>query len=80
LRQQNGECDNDTMNHYLNVPQSLQRLNFDNRFVRELPADRDSSNQTRQVYRACYSRVLPTTVAAPRLVAYALEVANRLDL
>jgi uncharacterized protein YdiU (UPF0061 family) len=59
---------------------SLAALHFDNRFVRELPADPDNSNRLRQVHRACYSRVQPTPVAAPQLVAYAQEVAELLDL
>jgi len=59
---------------------SLATLNFDNAFVRELPADPDRSNRVRQVHRACYSRVQPTPVAAPQLVAYAAEVAELLDL
>ena len=59
---------------------ALAALNFDNRFVRELPADPDRSNRLRQVHRACYSRVQPTPVAAPQLVAYAAEVAALLDL
>jgi len=59
---------------------SLAALNFDNRFVRELPADHDCSNSVRQVQRACYTRVQPTPVAAPQLVACAAEVAALLDL
>jgi len=59
---------------------TLAALRFDNRFVRELPADPDPANRVRQVYRACYSRVEPTTVAAPQLVACAAEVAELLDL
>jgi uncharacterized protein YdiU (UPF0061 family) len=59
---------------------SLASLNFDNAFVRELPADPDLSNHVRQVYGACYSRVQPTPVSAPQLVAYAAEVAELLDL
>jgi serine/tyrosine/threonine adenylyltransferase len=59
---------------------SLESLFFDNRFVRELPADPDRSNRTRQVPGACYSRVLPTPVAKPQLVAYAREVAELLGL
>ncbi len=51
-------------------------LNFDNSFVRELPADPDETNQRRQVHNACYSHVAPTPVRAPRLVAYAKEVAD----
>jgi uncharacterized protein YdiU (UPF0061 family) len=58
----------------------LAALNFDNAFVRELPADPESSNGLRQVHNACYSRVQPTLVAAPQLVAYAEEVAELLDL
>jgi uncharacterized protein YdiU (UPF0061 family) len=59
---------------------SLADLRFDNCFVRELPADPDRQNRVRQVYRACYSRVQPTTVSAPQLVACAAEVAELLDL
>jgi protein adenylyltransferase len=60
--------------------ETLATLRFDNRFIRELPADPDPANRVRQVYRSCYSRVQPTRVAAPRLVAYAAEVAELLDL
>ena len=60
--------------------QALDGLNFDNSFTRELPADPDTTNGRRQVYGACYSRVRPTPVAEPRLVAYAREVAEELDL
>jgi uncharacterized protein YdiU (UPF0061 family) len=59
---------------------ALAALNFDNGFVRELPADPQSGNFVRQVHSACYSRVLPTPVATPQLVAYATEVAELLDL
>jgi serine/tyrosine/threonine adenylyltransferase len=62
------------------VESALAALNFDNRFVRELPADPEPANRVRQVYRACYSRVQPTRVAAPQLVACAAEVAELLDL
>ena len=58
----------------------LDELKFDNRFVRELPADTDPTNTRRQVYDACYSRVMPSTVSAPVTVAYAKEVAQLLDL
>ena len=58
----------------------LDALGFDNRFVRELPGDVESANRRRQVVDACHSRVAPTPVAAPRLVAYAHEVAALLDL
>lgn len=55
------------------------RLPFDNTFVRELPADRDATNRVRQVH-AAYSRVLPTPVQAPRLIAYSREVAELVGL
>jgi uncharacterized protein YdiU (UPF0061 family) len=58
----------------------LDQLNFDNRFIRELPADEEPLNTPRQVLGACYSTVLPTQVAKPQLVAYAQEVADLLDL
>ncbi|MBX9604639.1 MAG: YdiU family protein [Gammaproteobacteria bacterium] len=59
---------------------SLARLRFDNRFVAELPADPETQNFRRQVAGACYSRVAPTPVAAPALVACAREVAALMDL
>jgi uncharacterized protein YdiU (UPF0061 family) len=58
----------------------LENLQFDNRFIRTLPADREKDNFRRQVSGACYSRVLPTRVAAPQLVAYSREAAALLDL
>ena len=58
----------------------LDTLRFDNRFTRELPADAEPDNFRRQVRGACYSRVSPTPVAAPRLVACAHEVAQMLDM
>ncbi len=60
--------------------QALEALKFDNRFLRELPADPESSNQVRQVAKSCYSRVRPTPVAQPQLVAYSREVAELLGL
>ena len=58
----------------------LHMISFDNSFVRELPADRDETNRPRQVYNACYSRVAPTPVSAPKLTAYSREVADLLNL
>ena len=60
--------------------QPHETLTFDNRFTRELPADPETENARRQVSRACYSRVQPTKVAQPQLVAYAWEVAEELGL
>lgn len=58
----------------------LDDLRFDNRYTRELPADPEPANFRRQVTAACFSRVRPTPVAKPQLVAYAREVADLLDL
>ena len=58
----------------------LEAMTFDNRFTRELPADPQTKNFLRQVRRGCFSRALPTSVARLRLVAYAREVADLLDL
>ncbi|MDZ7631074.1 MAG: YdiU family protein [Gemmatimonadaceae bacterium] len=55
-------------------------LTFDNRFVRELPGDADTSADRRQVLHACWSHAPPTPVSAPRLLAHAPEVAQLLDL
>ena len=54
---------------------SMQTLRFDNRFVRELPADPEAGPRLRQVHGALFSHVEPTPVAAPRLIAYSREVA-----
>ncbi len=58
----------------------LDRLLFDNRFTAELPADPDRSNRRRQVHRACFSRVVPTPVSAPKTLAWSPEVADLLGL
>ena len=58
----------------------LDQLIFDNRFIGELPADEEPLNTRRQVFGACYSKVLPTPVAKPNCVAYSHEVADLLDL
>ncbi|MDI1231764.1 MAG: YdiU family protein [Methylobacter sp.] len=67
----------------MDYPKKISRLDdliFDNRFTRELPADPETVNNRRQVFGACYSRVLPTQVAEPQTVAYSREVAELLDL
>ena len=58
----------------------MQGLRFDNAFVRELPGDPLSDARPRQVHRALYSYVKPTSVAAPRVLAYSREVAALLGL
>lgn len=58
----------------------LDELQFDNRFTRLLPGDAEASNFRRQVRGACWSRVRPAKVAAPRLLGWSAEVAAELDL
>ncbi|GGK71847.1 protein adenylyltransferase SelO [Amphritea balenae] len=63
-----------------NSPGSLESLVFDNRFIREMPADSETTNYCRQVTGACYSRVQPASLNKPELVACAREVAELLGL
>ncbi len=58
----------------------MKPLDFDNRFIRELPADLQDGPGTRQVQGAAYSLVNPTPVSNPDLLAYSPEVAKLLDL
>ena len=55
-------------------------LNFDNTFVRELPADPSLENRRRQVLGACFSHVEPTAVPRPQLLSWSAEVAELLGL
>ncbi len=59
---------------------NLNELHFDNRFVDAMPADPVNGNGVRQIGNACYSRVMPKPAPAPRLVAYAREVAELIGL
>ena len=58
----------------------LQALEFDNSFVRELPADRVQDNVPRQVPGASYTRVDPTPVASPRLLGWSAELGEYLGI
>lgn len=58
----------------------MRPLNFDNRWLRELPGDPETANFTRQVHAAMWSHVTPTPVKAPRMLAYSPEVAQMLGL
>ncbi|EIM03900.1 YdiU family protein [Rhodanobacter denitrificans] len=53
-------------------------LRFDNTFVRELASDAEQGARRRQVEGALYSRVEPTPVAVPRLLAHSAEMAAAL--
>ncbi len=58
----------------------MSELAFDNTFVRDLTADRVADNVPRQVRGASYTPVAPTPVAAPRLLAWSDDLAERLGL
>ena len=59
---------------------AFANLRFDNRYVRELPADPIAGNYRREIAGACYSRVRPTPVPAPGLIGWTPDVAALLDL
>jgi uncharacterized protein YdiU (UPF0061 family) len=63
-----------------NPERPLSGLRFDNRYVRELPADPERGPRRRQVSGALFSRVEPTPVRAPRLLAHSPEVATLLGM
>jgi len=58
---------------------NVAELSYADRFVRELPGDARDDNRIREV-RACYSRVAPTRVAQPELLALVPEVCALLEL
>jgi serine/tyrosine/threonine adenylyltransferase len=58
----------------------LGDMQFDNSFVRELPGDTVTHNVPRAVRNACYTRVDPTPVRAPRLLAWADPVGEMLGI
>ena len=59
---------------------SLEHVPFENTFVRELPADPVATNVPRPVSEASYTRVEPTPVAAPRLLAWSPDLAEYLGI
>jgi serine/tyrosine/threonine adenylyltransferase len=58
----------------------MLNLRFDNAFVRELPGDPEQGARLRQVEGALYSRVDPTPVKTPRLLAHSAEMAATLGM
>lgn len=58
----------------------LPTWRYDNRFVRELAGDSDTSVRPRQVFEAAYSNVEPTPVAGPQMLAWSAEMASELGL
>jgi len=61
------------------MKEMLDAMAFDYRFTRELPADPEIDNRRSQVMGACFSRVQPSKVAQPSVIAYAGEVAAELN-
>ncbi len=55
-------------------------LDFRNTFVAELPGDPVAVNVPRQVRGACYTRVAPTPVAAPRLLGWSHALGGELGI
>jgi uncharacterized protein YdiU (UPF0061 family) len=53
---------------------------FDNRFVRELPADLSMEPGSRQVQHAAFSWVMPTPVSSPRLIAQSTSLALEMGI
>ncbi len=66
--------------YFLSKPKLFESLNFDNRFISELPGDPETTNTRRQVMRSCYSPVQPKQVTRPELIAYSPELAEALGL
>ena len=62
------------------IARPLEQLSFENTFVRDLPADCVLTNVPRQVSNACYTRVDPTPVSAPRLLAWSGDLADFLGI
>tara|TARA_R110002049_G_scaffold4601_5_gene32329 strand:- start:462711 stop:464321 length:1611 start_codon:yes stop_codon:yes gene_type:complete len=59
---------------------ALESLPLDNAFTGALPGDPITTNARRQVAAACYSRVRPTPVTKPELIAYSREVGELLGI
>ena len=58
----------------------MNQLNFNNRFVTELPGDETGMQQSRQTQGVCWAAVSPTPVQRPNLLAYSSEVLRILNL
>jgi uncharacterized protein YdiU (UPF0061 family) len=55
-------------------------LKFRSDFVNALPGDPVEENRPRQVKGACYSRVNPTPLSAPKLISFSKPLAQQLGL
>src|SRR5262245_34744337 len=61
-------------------PVSLEQLQFENTFVRDLPADPVLDNVPRPAPNAAYTRVTPTSVTAPRILAWSDDLGDLLGI
>lgn len=61
------------------MPQ-IRDLKLNNAFTEELPADEQTSNNPRQVYKAMYSFVSPKTPSNPKLLIASKEMAETLEI
>ena len=68
-----------TTTENITAPQ-IDHVSFENPFVDELRGDISGNKGPRQVPGYCYSRVTPTPVADPRLLAWADELGSYLGL
>lgn len=59
---------------------TLETINFDNQCLKRLPVDPEHRNYVRTVPGACFSRVKPTPVDRPAVVAYSVEALQLLGL
>ena len=59
---------------------SFEHVPFENTFVRDLPPDPVPTNVPRQVKEASYTRVEPTPVDAPRLLAWSDDLGDYLGI
>ena len=59
---------------------TLETLEFDNLALRRLPIDTEERNYVRTVSGACFSRVMPTPVDNPVIVAFSPSAMSLLDL
>jgi len=58
----------------------MEGIQFDNLALRVLPIDPVEENYTRSVSGACFSKIKPTSVKKPQLVAYSADALRLLDI
>ena len=58
----------------------MEGIRFDNLALRTLPIDPVEENYVRSVAGACFSRVKPTPVKNPQLVAFSADALKLIDV